>query len=111
MQINVKKTKSNTFYISKHKKNKTAYVRSDTVTGDAKHSTGAVLSEIVLGNIPVKNGVVHFIYRPLMVIDTTVQQFLEVSIITFSIFISNCNTIREQIVMHDKMPRFGFTYS
>jgi len=31
-----------------------------------------------LGNIPVKNGVVHLIHRPLMVVDTTVAKFLEV---------------------------------
>jgi hypothetical protein len=37
-----------------------------------------VLAEVVLGNIPVKNGVVHLIHRPLMVVDTTVAKFLEV---------------------------------
>jgi hypothetical protein len=31
-----------------------------------------------MGNIPVKNGVVHLIHRPLMVVDTTVAKFLEV---------------------------------
>lgn len=56
----------------------TAYVKSNTVVGDSKHSTGVVLAEIVRANIPVKNGVVHLIHRPLMVVDTTVKQFLEV---------------------------------
>lgn len=37
------------------------------------------MAEIVKGNIPVKNGVVHLIQRPLMVVDTNVKQFLEVS--------------------------------
>lgn len=55
-----------------------AYVKSNTVVGDSKHSTGVVLAEIVQANIPVKNGVVHLIHRPLMVVDTTVKQFLEV---------------------------------
>lgn len=55
-----------------------AYVKSNTVVGDSKHSTGVVLAEIVRANIPVKNGVVHLIHRPLMVVDTTVKQFLEV---------------------------------
>lgn len=56
----------------------TAYVKSNTVVGDSKHTTGVVLAEIVVGNIPVKNGVVHLIHRPLMVVDTTVAKFLEV---------------------------------
>lgn len=55
-----------------------AYVKSNTVVGDAKHTAGVVLAEVVLGNIPVKNGVVHLIHRPLMVVDTTVAKFLEV---------------------------------
>ncbi|XP_047100720.1 fasciclin-1 isoform X1 [Schistocerca piceifrons] len=53
------------------------YVKSNTVIGDANHATGAVLAEIVKANIPVKNGVVHLIQRPLMVVDNTVKQFLE----------------------------------
>ncbi|KAJ8891213.1 hypothetical protein PR048_010728 [Dryococelus australis] len=57
----------------------TAYVKSNTIVGDANHATGVVLAEIVKANIPVKNGVVHLIHRPLMVVDTTVQQFLEVN--------------------------------
>jgi hypothetical protein len=56
------------------------YVKSNTVVGDAKHTTGVVLAEIVMANIPVKNGVVHLIHRPLMVVDTTVAKFLEVCI-------------------------------
>lgn len=54
-------------------------MKSNTVVGDLKHSPGVVLAEIVRANIPVKNGVVHLIHRPLMVVDTTVKQFLEVS--------------------------------
>lgn len=60
------------------------YVKSNTVVGDQKHTTGVVLAEIVMGNIPVKNGVVHLIHRPLMVVDTTVAKFLEVCVnVTF----------------------------
>lgn len=59
----------------------TAYVKSNTVVGDSKHSTGVVMAEIVRANIPVKNGVVHLIHRPLMIVDTTVIQFLEVRFI------------------------------
>ncbi|XP_014486639.1 PREDICTED: fasciclin-1 isoform X2 [Dinoponera quadriceps] len=53
------------------------YVKSNTVVGDSNHPTGAVLAEIVKANVPVRNGVVHLIQRPLMVIDTTVRDFLE----------------------------------
>lgn len=53
------------------------YVKSNTIVGDGNHATGVVLAEIVKANIPVRNGVVHLIQRPLMVVDTTVKQFLE----------------------------------
>ena len=54
------------------------YVKSNTLLGDAQHPSGVVLAEIVKANIPVRNGVVHLIHRPLMIIDTTVTQFLQV---------------------------------
>ncbi|XP_034949824.1 fasciclin-1 isoform X2 [Chelonus insularis] len=56
---------------------KKVYVKSNTLIGDSSHPTGVVLAKIVKPNIPVKNGVVHIIQRPLMVVDTTVKQFLE----------------------------------
>ncbi|GFG33414.1 hypothetical protein Cfor_04085, partial [Coptotermes formosanus] len=55
------------------------YVKSNTIVGDPNHIEGVVLAEIVKANIPVRNGVVHLINRPLMVVDTTVKQFLEVT--------------------------------
>lgn len=58
-----------------------AYVKSHTIAGDHNHAEGVVLAEIVKANIPVKNGVVHLIHRPLLVVDTTVTQFLEVSLL------------------------------
>jgi len=58
------------------------YVKSNTVVGDTNNAKGVVLAEIVKANIPVRNGVVHLIHRPLMVVDITVQQFLEVSLLT-----------------------------
>lgn len=64
-----------------------AYVKSNTMIGDSKHSTGVVMAEIVKGNIPVKNGVVHLIYRPLMVVDNSVKQFLEVRLTFFHSFV------------------------
>ncbi|XP_046142475.1 fasciclin-1 isoform X3 [Osmia bicornis bicornis] len=53
------------------------YVQSNTMVDSSGHPTGVVLAEIVKANIPVKNGVVHLIERPLMVVDTTVKDFLE----------------------------------
>ncbi|XP_043288919.1 fasciclin-1 isoform X3 [Venturia canescens] len=53
------------------------YVKSNTLAGPPNYPTGAVMAEILKANIPVQNGVVHLIQRPLMVVDTTVQQFLE----------------------------------
>lgn len=55
-----------------------AYVKSQTLIGDGKHSEGVKIVEIVRANIPVKNGVVHFISKPLMIVDGTVDQFLQV---------------------------------
>ncbi|XP_078040746.1 fasciclin 1 Fas1 domain-containing isoform X2 [Augochlora pura] len=64
--------------VSFHHENDKVYVKSNTVMGDENHSqTGAVLAEIVKANIPVKNGVAHLIQRPLMIVDTTVKDFLE----------------------------------
>lgn len=57
----------------------TDYVKSDTLVGDSSHPSASVLAEIVKPNIPVKNGVVHLIQNPLMVVDTTVQEFIQVS--------------------------------
>ncbi len=53
------------------------FAKSNTRTGDQNRPTGVVLSEIVLGNIPVQNGVVHLIRQPLTVIDKTVQQSID----------------------------------
>ncbi|KAG9431143.1 fasciclin-1 isoform X5 [Apis mellifera carnica] len=70
---NVKVTVS---FLKEHDK---VYVQSNTLVGDAGHPTGVVLAEIIKPNIPVRNGVIHLIQRPLMVVDTTVKDFLEVS--------------------------------
>uniref|UniRef100_A0A1B6D4C3 FAS1 domain-containing protein n=1 Tax=Clastoptera arizonana TaxID=38151 RepID=A0A1B6D4C3_9HEMI len=59
-----------------NKGNKT-YIKSSTKVGDQYHITGVVLAEVVKANIPVKNGVVHLINKPLMVVDSTVKEFLE----------------------------------
>lgn len=55
-----------------------AYVQSRTILGDAQHKRGVVMAEIVKANIPVKNGVVHLIHKPLLLVDSNVRQLLEV---------------------------------
>ncbi|KAK6617553.1 hypothetical protein RUM44_005141 [Polyplax serrata] len=71
MKVTISFTQQND---GKHSK---LYVKSHTIVGDDNHPTGVVLAEIVRANIPVKNGVVHLIRHPLMVVDTTVEQFLK----------------------------------
>lgn len=51
------------------------YVKSKTILGDSNHPQLEVTSEIVKANIPVTNGVVHLIKRPLMVIERTLHKF------------------------------------
>ena len=46
------------------------FVRSYTVHGDGDHPKGEVLAEIVQADIPVTNGVVHLISRPLAIAKT-----------------------------------------
>nr|XP_022909575.1 fasciclin-1-like [Onthophagus taurus] len=52
------------------------YIKSHTLYGDKK---GVVIAAIKQANIPVRNGVVHLIHKPLMVVDQTVKQFLELN--------------------------------
>ncbi|KAK7083682.1 fatty acid synthase beta subunit fas1, partial [Halocaridina rubra] len=56
---------------------KTFYVKSNTVAGDVSHNKGTVIARIVKGNIPVKNGVVHLIDRPLMVVASSIMSYLQ----------------------------------
>ncbi|XP_031332594.1 fasciclin-1 isoform X4 [Photinus pyralis] len=67
-----------TFFQEPNDKTEAVYIKSETRVGDARHSPGVVISEIVKPNIPVENGVIHLIQKPLMVVDTTVNQFLQV---------------------------------
>ncbi|XP_018568338.1 fasciclin-1 isoform X2 [Anoplophora glabripennis] len=55
----------------------TNFVKSHNLYGDSKHTPGVVLAKIVKPNIPVKNGVIHLIHKPLMVVDGTVRSLLQ----------------------------------
>ena len=51
-------------------------LRSNTVVGDRFHGSGMVVSRIVKGNIPVQNGVVHLIDKPLMVVARSLYDYV-----------------------------------
>merc|ERR1712088_250295 len=51
-------------------------VRSNTIVGDRFHGTGMVVSRIVKANIPVQNGIVHLIDKPLMVVARSLYDYL-----------------------------------
>jgi len=51
-------------------------VRSNTISGDRVHGTGMVVSRIVKGNIPVQNGIVHLIDKPLMVVARSLYDYV-----------------------------------
>ena len=53
--------------------------RSNTIVGDKAHTKGMVVARIIKGNIPVKNGVVHLIDKPLMIVARSLYEYLMVS--------------------------------
>ncbi|GAB6032138.1 hypothetical protein CHUAL_010795 [Chamberlinius hualienensis] len=52
-------------------------VQSKTVIADARYPRGTVVARIVKPNIPVKNGVVHLIENPLVIINKNLLQILQ----------------------------------
>ncbi|XP_044764237.1 fasciclin-1-like [Coccinella septempunctata] len=79
-------TKSNGEYIyilvSFVYKNKELYIRSNTILGDSNHHKGELWSKVLKGNIPVKNGVVHLIEKPLAIFDLQLNPFPFLPILT-----------------------------
>jgi len=51
-------------------------VESQTVVGTKAHKRGTVDAKIVMANIPVQNGIVHLIDRPLVVMASTLWEHL-----------------------------------
>ena len=51
-------------------------VESITTSGTKKHKRGSVRANIVKGNIPVQNGIVHLIDRPLVVMANSLHEHL-----------------------------------
>ncbi|KFB39353.1 AGAP000968-PA-like protein [Anopheles sinensis] len=58
-----------TFFRYGEVKDARVYVVSNTMYGNSRHTSGAVIAEVVKANIPVRNGVVHLIQRPLVVVN------------------------------------------
>lgn len=52
------------------------YVQTNTIKNDAAHKAGRVLSKLKQSNIPIKNGVIHIIEKPLMLMDMSVDGFI-----------------------------------
>lgn len=65
------------------------------------HHIGLVRSGIVTANIPVRNGVVHIIESPLMVVDSTVWDFIEANrdgqISRFADLLSNTDFVLDRV--------------
>ncbi len=55
---------------------KPVMVRSNTIVGDRIHPRGMVVARILKGNIPVSNGVVHLIDKPLMIVARSLYEYL-----------------------------------
>uniref|UniRef100_A0A182MZW6 FAS1 domain-containing protein n=1 Tax=Anopheles dirus TaxID=7168 RepID=A0A182MZW6_9DIPT len=65
-----------TFFRYDTGKNTRVFVVSNTMYSNSRLTPGAVIAEIVKPNIPVANGVVHLIHRPLVIVDMHGLQML-----------------------------------
>ena len=54
-------------------------VESQTVVGTKQHGRGTVEAEVLLSDIPVQNGVVHLISKPLVIMASTLWEHLDPS--------------------------------
>ena len=70
------------------------YVQSNTLVGDFHHPRGVVVAQVVKANIPVRNGVVHLIDKPLIVIDIDIVNFLKVNALVDSAI--NCQYLKKK---------------
>ncbi|KAF5296314.1 hypothetical protein FQA39_LY12531 [Lamprigera yunnana] len=91
------------------------FVKSHTLIGDSNHPTGEIISEIVKANIPVKNGVVHLIRRPLVVFDRKLTLFPYLSLvdkITADPFLNYSYTLGEVTKFNQnfKNNQYKYTY-
>ncbi|XP_048524013.1 fasciclin-1 [Dendroctonus ponderosae] len=83
------------------------YVKSHTLFGDGKHPQGVVLAEIVKANIPVKNGVIHLIHKPLMIVDSTIKELLQENMD----YICNVGNVQRMENIWDETPKMISRFS
>eukprot|EP00090_Calanus_glacialis_P012795 TRINITY_DN2142_c0_g1_i1.p1 TRINITY_DN2142_c0_g1~~TRINITY_DN2142_c0_g1_i1.p1 ORF type:complete len:616 (-),score=157.05 TRINITY_DN2142_c0_g1_i1:467-2314(-) len=77
VQYNASRGSSNLRVMAKvFVKDNVPMVESQTVVGTKAHKRGTVDAKIVLANIPVQNGIVHLIDRPLVVMAATLWEHL-----------------------------------
>jgi uncharacterized surface protein with fasciclin (FAS1) repeats len=50
---------------------------SETMVGNKQHQRGVVEARVVKGNIPVQNGIVHLIDKPLVIMSNTLAQMMD----------------------------------
>ena len=62
--------------VERFESRKSVIVRSNTIVGDRAHAKGMVVAKILKGNIPVRNGVVHLINKPLMIVARSLFEYL-----------------------------------
>lgn len=61
---------------SRFSADKSYFIQTNTVKNDATHKAGKVMSPLTMANIPVSNGVVHIIDRPLMLMDMSLRDIV-----------------------------------
>jgi len=74
------------YKVNHHNAHDDYYVTSETIFADEKHRVGASMAHIVKANIPVMNGVVHLIDRPLMTIAPSIGSYLDNNTSQLSMF-------------------------
>ena len=61
-------------------------VKSTTVQGSRNHPRENVKANLVIGNIPVANGVVHLIDKPLSIVASPLWDYLQEEVFEFPAF-------------------------
>ncbi|XP_053677949.1 fasciclin-1 [Anopheles nili] len=64
------------FYTHNTDRNPRVFVISHSVSGNSRYTGGSVIAEVVKPNIPLENGMMHLIHRPLVLVNMTVMELL-----------------------------------
>lgn len=53
------------------------FIKSNTLSSNnPQHHKGIAVAKVIKGNVPVTNGVVHFIEKPVMLVDMSIKDFI-----------------------------------